>query len=82
MVNKQVNSEMLNKDIRETGSIPVPLKLTDKYCLKVDDSPNAGDPAEKHTFDSPTNHKLIQVEGSPEKKNGICVGHACESQAK
>ena len=36
-----------------------------------DDSPNADD----HNFDSPTNHKFVEVEGNPEKKR-ICVGNA------
>ena len=47
-----------------------------------DDSPTAGDPAVKHNFDSPTNHKFVEVEGNPEKKKRICVGNACESHAK
>ena len=44
-----------------------------------DDSPTAGDPAVKHNFDSPANHKFVEVEGNPEKKKRIRVGNACES---
>ena len=47
-----------------------------------DESPNAGAAATKHNFDFPTNHKFVPVEGSPEKKARICVGHACESHTK
>ena len=38
-----------------------------------DNSPNAGDKAEKHIFYSPTNHMFVKVKKKPTKKGCVWV---------